>query len=135
MKETNFKTFEEVYSELTENKGKQIDRQLARHIYEAGIKHGFYEMAVPLSEQGARMNAKYVSWSFQTDIDGVSYMVDFSCLIQKAGAKSMQEIADGVAEDLLKSANAGNLKDLLKKAVLSGYSIRHSDSDEKENDE
>ena len=84
-----------------------------------------------LARESVRCNAARVSFSQNITIEGKRYTTRFGTVtFSTEEKKSLAERAEEIAERLLSSGPAHDLKAVLKEAVLTGYDLQKDDFDE-----
>ena len=112
------KTFEEIYRDVTERSGCNSGETFARAMFEEGMRQNLECcMDKPagsyITIEGKRYTTRFGTVTFSTE-----------------EKKSLAERAEEIAERLLSSGPAHDLKAVLKEAVLTGYDLQKDDFDE-----
>lgn len=143
------KTFEEIYRDVTERSGCNSGESFARAMFEEGMRQNleccmdkaagsYTDLMVfagwfgnRLARESVRCNAARVSFSQNITIEGKRYTTRFGTVtFSTEEKKSLEERAEEIAERLLSSGPAHDLKAVLKEAVLTGYDLQKDDFDE-----
>ena len=128
------KTFEEIYRDVTERSGCNSGETFARAMFEEGMRQNLERCMDKAAGSYTDLMAFagwFVNFSQNITIEGKRYTTRIGTVtISTEEKKSLEERAEEIAERLLSSGSANDLKAVLKEAVLTGYDLQKDDFDE-----